>query len=77
MLCMQSHLQCTTKNYVRTHGASLSLEVAKTMVMIAVPEGELCAGGSAGKSFAAVNGPHRHVSHRTIAHVGAGTIKPV
>ena len=47
------------------------------MVMMAVPEGELGAGGSARKSFTAVNRPHRHVSHRTIAHIGAGTIKPV
>ena len=45
--------------------------------MMVVPVDELVAGGSAGKSFAAVNGPYRHVSHRTIAHVGAGTIKPV
>jgi len=43
---------------------------------MAVPEGELVAGGSAGKSFTAVNRPHRHVSHRTIADVGASTSKP-
>ena len=44
--------------------------------MMVVPVEELGAGGSAGKSFAAVNKPHRHVSHRTIAHIGAGTTKP-
>ena len=65
---------CTMSN-VRTHGASLSLEPAETVIMMPVPERELVAGGRAGKSFTAVSRPHRHVSHRTIADVGANTVK--
>ena len=70
---------CTrhSMSYVRTHGASLSLEPAETVIMMAVPEGELVAGGSAGKSFTAVSRPHRHISHCTIADVGANTVKSI
>ena len=64
-----------TMSYARTHGASLSLEPAETVIMVPVPERELVAGGRAGKSFTAVSRPHRHVSHCTIADVGANTVK--